>query len=513
MDVSEDGSTSLATVTIRRLWTPEQTVGGRLAHHGTSELFDSSNDNSEEVYFQAPIEDLVVLGKRIDRHYDMQKTPNLHLILGDDLGGNFFATHSYRAGDNTYMPLCEDIATKKSVETCHYCQRLYHDSLLHKCEHEENDVCESLWCPRCLRMMKVSPSRNDEETWSGPCCRGRCDCSLCRDSAAYEIPNASVNEVGGEFSGLASSLQSTSPVDFILPNDVGQLSMRPSYIPLTGDKKSRSYIEGKGKGGGKKKKRSKSDTKTKSRKKLKAKGKDASVAAEEEFVCNRAVPFDQLDTKLWGSSKVKLETNDDKQPFFRENARPRAIKIGKVEEKPTLTGRAARASQRRMFKSLAALGDHSKKVDRLAGRDREQLLRFDKSRIHGWGVFAEEAINAGDLIIEYRGELIGNAVADKREAEYEKAKLDDYMFRIDAYTVCDATILGNVARYINASCTPNCYTKIITAGENKRIVIYAQRDIQRGEELCYDYKFAHEHDPTKRIPCNCGAPKCRGYMN
>jgi histone-lysine N-methyltransferase SETD1 len=87
------------------------------------------------------------------------------------------------------------------------------------------------------------------------------------------------------------------------------------------------------------------------------------------------------------------------------------------------------------------------------------------------------------------------------------------MFRIDRTTVCDATRLGNVARFINASCSPNCYTQIITANENKRIVIYAKRNIARGEELCYDYKFPIEMDPTKRIPCGCGAIECRGYMN
>jgi len=168
-----------------------------------------------------------------------------------------------------------------------------------------------------------------------------------------------------------------------------------------------------------------------------------------------------------------------------------------------------------MYKSLAALGDTLSKnaVDRLAGRDREQHLRFDKSQIHGWGVYAETPIRMGDMINEYRGELIVNAVADKREKEYEKLKMDDYMFRIDTCTVCDATMLGNVARYINASCSPNCYTQIITAGENKRIVIYAKRDIRRGEELCYDYKFNLEEDQCKRIPCHCGAVNCRGFMN
>jgi len=255
--------------------------------------------------------------------------------------------------------------------------------------------------------------------------------------------------------------------------------------------------------------------KAKPKKKVKAKKNDKSNEEEEQAIkyeCHREVSFDRLNKKDWGSSKIKLAMlSPDKQPFFREKARPRAIKIGKSEEKTTLSGRAARASQRRMFKSLAALGDS--KVDRLAGSDRAQHLRFDKSKIHGWGVFAEEPINAGDMIIEYRGELIGNAVADKREREYKDVKMDDYMFRIDAFTVCDATMLGNVARYINASCSPNCFTQILTAGENRRIVIYAKRDIVRGEELCYDYKFSLEYDPTERIPCHCGAPECRGFMN
>jgi len=333
--------------------------------------------------------------------------------------------------------------------------------------------------------------------------------------------HSSCNTAGLAFADLLTSLQSIPCKDFILPKSLGQLSLRPSFAPIVGEVRSKLY--GKETTGeqelisdkirGKRNKRVLTDTGSKNAKKSKA-----MLAAEltidddtgEKFCnaeCIRAVSFDHLPKRYWGSSKLTHAS------FLREQHYPRAIKIGKAEEKTALSGRAARASQRRMIKSLAALGDASKSVDRLAGRDREHQLRFDKSTVHGWGVYAEEQINSGDLIIEYRGELIGNAVADKREKEYEAAKLDDYMFRIDAYTVCDATLLGNVARYINASCSPNCYTQIITAGENKRIVIYAKRDIQRGEELCYDYKCSLEYDPAKRIPCHCGSAECRGFMN
>lgn len=54
--------------------------------------------------------------------------------------------------------------------------------------------------------------------------------------------------------------------------------------------------------------------------------------------------------------------------------------------------------------------------------------------------------------------------------------------------VCDATVCGGRARYINHSCDPNCYSKIYTAGSVRKIGIFAKRHVQRGEELFYDYK-------------------------
>ncbi len=105
-------------------------------------------------------------------------------------------------------------------------------------------------------------------------------------------------------------------------------------------------------------------------------------------------------------------------------------------------------------------------------------------------------------------------MADKREKEYEMAKIgSDYMFRIDGSKVCDATHHGNLARFINASCGPNCYTQIITINGVKRIAIYAKKDINPGDELSYDYKFEPEYDVSERIPCNCGMPECRGFLN
>ncbi|ORX66278.1 SET domain-containing protein [Linderina pennispora] len=142
---------------------------------------------------------------------------------------------------------------------------------------------------------------------------------------------------------------------------------------------------------------------------------------------------------------------------------------------------------------------------------RTKKLRFSKSAIHDWGLFASEPIYQGEFVIEYIGERFRGALEDIREAQYEYEGIgSSYLFRIDSETVLDATKCGNVARFINHSCDPNCFAKTIVADGTKRIVIYASQDINVGEEVTYDYKFPPE---DIKIPCLCGSVNCRGYLN
>ncbi|KAI8841310.1 hypothetical protein BC829DRAFT_426029 [Chytridium lagenaria] len=140
-----------------------------------------------------------------------------------------------------------------------------------------------------------------------------------------------------------------------------------------------------------------------------------------------------------------------------------------------------------------------------------KTITFGKSCIHDWGLFAMESIDNNDIVIEYIGEIIRQRVADHREKMYEKSGIgSSYLFRVDQDTIIDATKTGNLARFINHCCDPNCNAKIICVENEKKIVIYANRDIKEGEEITYDYKFPIEED---KIPCSCGAEKCRGYLN
>ncbi|KAK4700485.1 [histone H3]-lysine4 N-trimethyltransferase SETD1, partial [Phenoliferia sp. Uapishka_3] len=144
-------------------------------------------------------------------------------------------------------------------------------------------------------------------------------------------------------------------------------------------------------------------------------------------------------------------------------------------------------------------------------RTRKKQLTFSRSGIEGYGLFALEPIPAGEMVIEYVGELIRQQVADRREKAYERQGIgSSYLFRVDEDLVVDATKKGNLGRLINHCCAPNCTAKIITINGEKKIVIYAKTTIMPGEEVTYDYHFPHEE---VKIRCLCGHAQCRLYLN
>ncbi|RCV19547.1 hypothetical protein SETIT_3G394700v2 [Setaria italica] len=177
------------------------------------------------------------------------------------------------------------------------------------------------------------------------------------------------------------------------------------------------------------------------------------------------------------------------------------------QDKMVSSARTNRVKLRRLLRAYT--GAELLKITQMKAR--KKRLRFQRSKIHDWGLVALELIEAEDFVIEYVGDLIRKRVSDIREAQYEKSGIgSSYLFRLDDDYVVDATKRGGLARFINHSCEPNCYTKVITVDGQKKIYIYAKRRIYAGEELTYNYKFPLEE---KKIPCYCGSQRCRGSMN
>ncbi|KAI5699736.1 hypothetical protein M8J76_013503 [Diaphorina citri] len=141
----------------------------------------------------------------------------------------------------------------------------------------------------------------------------------------------------------------------------------------------------------------------------------------------------------------------------------------------------------------------------------KRTLTVFRSDIHGRGLFCLCDIDGGEMVIEYTGEVIRASVSDKREKQYMDKGIGCYMFKIDDRFVIDATMKGNAARFINHSCDPNCYSRVVEIMGKPHIIIFALRKINKGEELTYDYKFPIEDD--NKISCHCLAMRCRRYLN
>jgi uncharacterized protein len=134
------------------------------------------------------------------------------------------------------------------------------------------------------------------------------------------------------------------------------------------------------------------------------------------------------------------------------------------------------------------------------------------SPVHGRGVFAMTNLNAGDLIIEYRGKLVSWKEAQRK---HEKAGREDghtFFFDLDDGSVIDGGQDGNSARWFNHGCAPNCEAQ----QDGKRVFFIALRTIHEGEELFIDYQLSVEGRRSAAIKrlyaCRCGSKRCRGTM-
>lgn len=139
-------------------------------------------------------------------------------------------------------------------------------------------------------------------------------------------------------------------------------------------------------------------------------------------------------------------------------------------------------------------------------------IQVRRSGVHGKGVFALQPIAAGERVIEYKGELISWPEAQRRHPHDPADPNHTFYFHIDDAHVIDAKYGGNVARWINHACEPNCESDA-TGG---RVFIKALRDLSAGEELFYDYGLVIDERYTPRLKkeyaCRCGASTCRGTM-
>lgn len=134
-----------------------------------------------------------------------------------------------------------------------------------------------------------------------------------------------------------------------------------------------------------------------------------------------------------------------------------------------------------------------------------------KTEKKGYGLRVNTDLQPNDFIFEYVGEVINEPTFRRRTIQYDDEGIKHFYFMsLTKSEFVDATKKGNLGRFCNHSCNPNCYVDKWVVGEKLRMGIFAERHIKAGEELVFNYNVdRYGADPQ---PCYCAEPNCTGYI-
>lgn len=116
----------------------------------------------------------------------------------------------------------------------------------------------------------------------------------------------------------------------------------------------------------------------------------------------------------------------------------------------------------------------------------------------GCGVFALQLIKEGELLVLWGGKIITEDELDPTMPDFTQRVLQIeeglFLFSLNL----------EPADCFNHSCNPN-------AGFTGQIGLVAMRDIEAGEEICFDYAMC-DGTSYDEFDCTCGAPNCRKHI-
>ncbi|KAL1214561.1 Histone-lysine N-methyltransferase ASHH2 [Cardamine amara subsp. amara] len=144
-------------------------------------------------------------------------------------------------------------------------------------------------------------------------------------------------------------------------------------------------------------------------------------------------------------------------------------------------------------------------------REYAVLERFQSGK-KGYGLRMVEDVREGKFLIEYVGEVLDMQSYESRQKDYaSKGQKHFYFMTLNGNEVIDAGAKGNLGRFINHSCEPNCRTEKWMVNGEICVGIFAMQDLKKGQELTFDYNYVRVFGAAAK-KCHCGSSHCRGYI-
>jgi hypothetical protein len=141
------------------------------------------------------------------------------------------------------------------------------------------------------------------------------------------------------------------------------------------------------------------------------------------------------------------------------------------------------------------------------------VMAPDNTGGKGWGLTTTNRLCAEEYLMEYVGEVItAKENAHRTTIQLHKNPYDNstYSAHLQRDLVIDARQQGNMARYINHSCNPNCELRKREVKGMPCAIVVTSRAVAAGDELLLNYDLSTLE--SSHFQCLCGAPCCRGTM-
>ncbi|KAI9244085.1 hypothetical protein EDC94DRAFT_25426 [Helicostylum pulchrum] len=150
---------------------------------------------------------------------------------------------------------------------------------------------------------------------------------------------------------------------------------------------------------------------------------------------------------------------------------------------------------------------------RFQRKERKKGLQVFQTDHRGWGLRTNVDIKKGELVIEYRGEIISHQLCEERMCTTYVNEKNFYFLDYCNGEVIDACTKGTEARFINHSCDPNCHIEKWSLKGESHYGVFASKDIKAHTELFYDYNFSTFNGSVEsQQRCHCGSSLCRGTI-
>lgn len=130
----------------------------------------------------------------------------------------------------------------------------------------------------------------------------------------------------------------------------------------------------------------------------------------------------------------------------------------------------------------------------------------------GIGVKAEQFIQKNSFVEEYVGEIVLLSKFKKRLKTQYNQDLHHFGMLLGDRFVIDSYRMGNMARFVNHSCQPNCDMQKWKVNGKFRMCLFSKIDIQKGTEITFNYKFKRYGEDKSVQTCFCGVPSCNGAI-